>query len=182
MKEVAVLLGRFSPFHKGHQAQVDLMITERGLENCMIIIGSSNSCNQRTPFSYEQRREIIKQIYPAMRIVPLPDINPKLVYFDGSTNDQWLAEIKKLENNMAVRFVFYGGSNEDLAVLATKFMTKIAASRYGDPRIRSATEVRKALENHEYESLKQLLDTRTIPVVIKYYDNFVKSQLDQVVE
>ncbi|HCQ31463.1 TPA: hypothetical protein DIU27_03730 [Candidatus Collierbacteria bacterium] len=182
MKEIGVLLGRFSPFHKGHQAQVDLMIKERGLENCMIIVGSADSYNHRTPFSYEQRREIIKQIYPEIRIVPLPDINPELVYFDGSTNDRWLAEIKKLENSMAVRFVFYGGSKEDLAILATKFRTKIAVSRYGDPMIRSATEVRKALENDEYENLKQLLYPRTIPTIIKYYDKFKKTQLDQIVE
>src|SRR3989339_1341083 len=110
MKEVGVLLGRFSPFYKGHQAQADSMIRERGLENCLIIIGSSDSYNYRTPFSYEQRREIIKQIYPGMTIIPLPDINPELVYFDGSTNDQWLAEIEKLEKSMSVRFIFYGGS------------------------------------------------------------------------
>lgn len=125
------MLGRFSPFYKGHQAQSDSMIRERGLENCLIIIGSSDSCNYRTPFSYEQRRKIIKQIYPEMKIVPLPDVNPELVYFDGSTNNQWLAEIEKLEKNISVRFVFYGGSKEYLAMLAMRFMTKIVASRSG---------------------------------------------------
>jgi len=29
MKDVGVLLGRFSPFYKGHQAQSDSMIRER---------------------------------------------------------------------------------------------------------------------------------------------------------
>lgn len=169
------MLGRFSPFYRGHQAQVDLMIRERGLNNCMILVGSSNSYNPRTPFTYEQRREIIKQIYPKMKIVPLPDVNPALVYFDGSTNEKWLEEIKKLERNMSVKFLFYGGSREDLAILATRFETKIAASRYGDPTLRSATEVRKALDNHDTEKLEQFLDARTIPLIIKYYKVFLKS-------
>ena len=175
MKNKAVLLGRFSPFHKGHQAEVDLMIKKHGIENCLVIIGSSDSYNFRTPFSFEERAKIIKTIYPEIEVIPLPDIQRELAYFDGSTNDKWLGNIKEIETKRGEKFIFYGGSTEDLVVLSEQFETRIAVDRNKDPLTISATEVRKELDNKNEEGLSRMLDARVIPLVKEYYQKFLET-------
>jgi nicotinamide mononucleotide adenylyltransferase len=179
MTETGVLLGRFSPFHKGHQAEVEYMIEEHGIEKCLVMIGSSDSYNYRTPFTYEQRMTIIKAVYPEIKIIPLPDIKAKQIFFDGSTNQQWLASIKEIEKEMGVKFIFYGGSKEDLSVLSEAFETKIAVNRRKGHQEISATNVRRALDNHDDESLSRLLDPKVIPLVKEYYQFFLESDKNE---
>lgn len=171
MNKTLVFLGRFSPFHLGHQAIVEKMISHGSTTDCLIMIGSSNSRNERTPYTYYQRAEMVKEIYPQIRIIPLPDAKPELVYFDGSTNGQWLESIKKIEEELKTKFVFFGGSREDLEILSQKFETKIVTDRHKRKKV-SATEVRTALMKGDDTKLPELLDHRIIPLAKKYFQEF----------
>lgn len=172
MKNTAVLLGRFSPFHKGHQICTENMIRDIGEDNCLIMIGSSDSYNSRTPYTFDQRKEMIATIFPGVRIVALPDIQSDLSFFDGNTNGQWLDNLEEMENRLGTKFIFYGGGKEDLMILSQRFPTKIAMDRYTGPVI-SATKVREALGANDTVKLKEFLDPKIIPMAKKYYQEFL---------
>lgn len=174
MNNTAVFLGRFAPFHKGHSVLLDIMIKNKGVSNCLIMIGSSNTLNERTPYTYEQRAEMIKAIYPEIKIMPLPDGKAGLVYFDGSTNDIWLDNIEKVQQDLNSDFVFYGGSKEDLLVLSERFKTVVLFDRSKNKA--AATNVRKALMENDTQMLEKLLDPKVIPLAKAYYQDFLNSK------
>ncbi len=75
-----LVVGRFQPFHKGHQALV-----QKALEDCpdlVVGIGSATAkTSLRNPFTAAERRRMVEACFPAdvaagrLRIVDIPDIN-----------------------------------------------------------------------------------------------------------
>ena len=72
---LGLIIGRFQGFHKGHQYMI-----EKALELCelvLVYIGSSQeSYTERNPFTYEERKEMIRKCFPdkgELFILPLPD-------------------------------------------------------------------------------------------------------------
>lgn len=75
-----LVVGRFQPFHKGHQALV-----QKALEDCpdlVVGIGSSTAkTSLRNPFTAAERRQMIEACFSAdvaagrLRVVDIPDIN-----------------------------------------------------------------------------------------------------------
>ena len=64
-KRIGIYVGRFCPIHKGHEAVVNKMIEECGVENSLIIIGSvARKPTFRVLFPYSQRKKWIKEIFP----------------------------------------------------------------------------------------------------------------------
>lgn len=131
-----VFLGRFAPFHLGHKMVVDYIISRFGIENCLLLIGSSNKIDSRTPYSFTKRRNIIKRFYPLLEILALPDVE---------NDKKWLASLKNLERKTHDKFIFYGGSKKDLSVLSTTFETHIAINRNTKGLGISATKIRAGL-------------------------------------
>ncbi|NMC77484.1 MAG: hypothetical protein GYA60_09375 [Candidatus Methanofastidiosa archaeon] len=164
---IAAMVGRFSPLHLGHQMIIDTMIQESGIENCVIFIGSSNSLNSSTPYTYEERERMIHLLYPKMKIFPLPDVEPELEVFRDDTNDIWLENIKKIERKLGDKFIFYGGSKEDLEILALKFKTKIAIDRYTKGKGINATNIRSAINKKEFESVEKFLDKKIGDILLQ---------------
>src|SRR3989338_10276824 len=88
---IALIVGRFQPFHKGH-----LFLIKKALEkaNKIIIgIGSANISDENNPIDFETRKKIIKAVAykeglenKLIKIVPLSD------YFDDK---KWLINLKK---------------------------------------------------------------------------------------
>jgi len=140
-----VYLGRFSPFHLGHEMLLKAANENFGEGNCLIMVGSSNSLNERTPYSFESRVKMIKTIFPNVEVIPLPDVQPEKVLFDGSTNTEWLDGIKKIADQRDEEFVFVGGCAEDLEILAERFKTHILVNREVEGKKMSATKIREAL-------------------------------------
>ncbi len=177
-KSVCVYLGRFSPFHRGHQTAIDQMVEENGTENCLVMIGSINTRNIRTPYTFEQRKAMIQSLFPQVKVIGLPDGKPGLVYFDGSTNDAWLDSIEKIQDEMGVSFVFYGGSKEDLEILSERFQTRILLDRSKSPEL-TATNVRKAMEDGNVTELTNFLDPRIVPLAIAGFEEFINLQKNE---
>lgn len=175
VKTYHVLLGRFAPVHRGHQKTLDLLLERYGHSNVIALIGSSNSYNFRTPYTYKDRKAMLQTLYPKLTILPLPDTNPSLVHFDGLKNERWLDQISQIESDMSAKFIFCGGSTEDLAVLSERFQSEIFVNREGLGRGYSATQVRQALKDHDLTTLKKLLSPKVIPLAIGGYDHFLKT-------
>ena len=70
----ALVVGRFQPFHNGHRALI-----QKAIEDCVEVVvgvGSSNAPQSlRNPFSFEERRQMIAAVFPAVRVVAIPDIH-----------------------------------------------------------------------------------------------------------
>lgn len=171
MIKTGVYLGRFSPFHKGHQETLRRVIERHGINHVLVLIGSTNTRNSRTPYTFEQRKTMIQNLFPDVRIMPLPDGKANLMYFDGSTNEMWLDNVEKIQNDLKESFVFYGGKKEDLEILAERFPTEIIMDRNIDPNL-SSTNIRKAMDENDLTVLEKYLDPNIIPLAITGYKEF----------
>ena len=72
--DALVFIGRFQPFHNGHKAIVDAAIKQA--QEVIIVVGSSfASRNIRNPFTFEERRQMIKSVFPGnnVKVVPVSD-------------------------------------------------------------------------------------------------------------
>ncbi|MBI5126859.1 pantetheine-phosphate adenylyltransferase [Candidatus Roizmanbacteria bacterium] len=88
---VALLIGRFQPFHLGH-----LYLLKKTLEisdKVIIGIGSANINDDNNPIDYDTRRKIIKAVFYKEKI---EEKLVKIVPLDDFFNDKkWLNNIKK---------------------------------------------------------------------------------------
>jgi bifunctional NMN adenylyltransferase/nudix hydrolase len=87
--DIAVLVGRFQPFHEAH-----LALLARGLavaSRCVVIIGSAfQARTPRNPFTWKERAEMIRQAVPEadrerLVVVPMRD------YYDEA---RWVASVR----------------------------------------------------------------------------------------
>ncbi len=171
-KKLYVYLGRFSPFHLGHQKVLSQMVERFGNENVLVLIGSSTSRNQRTPYTFDQRQQMINAVFPNVKILPLPDTEPGLVFFREDTNSLWLKEIKSLEKQLGCEFVFVGGSKEDLRILSQEFETVVVIERTTHGNGYSATTVRHFLESGDFEAAREMLDGKIFDLALSGFNEF----------
>ena len=137
----AVSCGRFSPFHRGHEAVVRRMLDIYGEKRSCLVIGSSNApLSERDYFTADERRSFILKIFPHIPTVFAPDYE---------SDDQWLREldagIVKLGINPE-RARYFAGSIEDVPFFFRADREVVIVDRYdGTTPVISGTEVRKAL-------------------------------------
>lgn len=142
MKTLAVYCGRFNPVHAGHEAVINNMIERYGLENIIVIIGSSNTAQSlRHFFSYNERKNFIQKLYPGIAVAGLPDYGH---------DDEWMAALDDIihlrKNNQYDEQVFFGGCEEDISFFLERDRVCTILNRFDGttPKI-SATEVRDDL-------------------------------------
>ena len=69
---IGVVIGRFQPFHNSHKDLIDHALETSG--KVVVIVGSSfRSRLPRNPFTFEERRDVIRKIYPNISIEPCED-------------------------------------------------------------------------------------------------------------
>ena len=72
--DVLVTIGRFQPFHNGHKAIIDAALEKA--KEVIVVVGSSFAArNIRNPFTFEERRSMIKSVFPQdnVKVVPVSD-------------------------------------------------------------------------------------------------------------
>lgn len=93
-KAIGIVIGRFQPFHTGHQSLITKSLNE--CENTVVFIGSANkSRDYNNPLTNEERKETILNSYkgtPALHIVFL---------HDKPTLEEWVANVYGLINHMS---------------------------------------------------------------------------------
>ena len=90
MHDLAVFVGRFQPFHKGHLALLQHALSEA--QRCIVVIGSAfHARSPRHPFSWQQRAEMIRRA--------LPETDRERVSFvpvrDHHEDAPWIAEVRQ---------------------------------------------------------------------------------------
>jgi cytidyltransferase-like protein len=137
-----VYCGRFNPIHAGHEKVINEMLEHFGTERSRIVIGSANSPQSlRHFFSYEERRSLIKTIFPDICTLPLGDF--------ATSDDEWMLALDDLLISSGMdpkKTVFYGGCEEDIAFFIKRERMHHILNRFDGttPKV-SATEIRDGL-------------------------------------
>lgn len=159
----AVFVGRFCPVHLGHEAVIRAMIERFGIENCFVVVGSSNHpVSMRHFFSYQERKGFLLHIFPGLKVFGLPDYG----------NDaEWIAaldDILAISGMDPQEVVFFGGCQEEVEFFY-RFGRKVEIMNRFDgstPKV-SATEVRDALVQNRL--LDGLIGPQLIEVVTELF-------------
>ncbi|RLA71315.1 MAG: hypothetical protein DRG30_08620 [Epsilonproteobacteria bacterium] len=71
MIKYGIVLMRAQPLHKGHQHIIDKIIAD-GLEP-IVLLGSANKSDKKNPYHPLQRIEMVKLVYPDIRVWTIDD-------------------------------------------------------------------------------------------------------------
>jgi bifunctional NMN adenylyltransferase/nudix hydrolase len=74
MRDALVFIGRFQPFHNGHKAVIDTALEQA--KEVVVVVGSSFAArNIRNPFTFEERKAMIKSVFQTdrVKVVPVSD-------------------------------------------------------------------------------------------------------------
>jgi nicotinic acid mononucleotide adenylyltransferase len=157
-----VYIGRLCPMHLGHQALVEGLL-EVFPQNHAVFIGSCNRpISIRNLFSYGDRSDFVKAVFPRVRIAPLPDFE---------TDESWFRALDDLIYILGAEpknVIFIGGSKEDVDFFYNNGRTVHIVNRYTGPTKKvSGSEIRDAMiEKH---SLDGLLDPKVISLVTERF-------------
>lgn len=103
-KQFGIYMGRFQPFHLGHQSVVSEIIADGLIP--IIVLGSCNVHNAKNPLTNIRRMDIIRSVYPHM-IIKLTDDN-----YDSW--DNWLDGVEKqLDGYKEVSTIYIHKKEED---------------------------------------------------------------------
>ena len=67
----SLFIGRWQPFHEGHQALIKSVLDE-GKNVCVAIRDTTISSDN--PFTAEEREKMILEIFPTVKVIVIPDI------------------------------------------------------------------------------------------------------------
>ena len=140
-KTKAVIVGRFCPLHIGHEQVIRSMVDNFGIDNCLVVIGSSNHpISLLHFFSYDERRRFLSKIFPGLKLVGLPDYHNDAVWLTA------LDDILAVSGIEPKDVLFYGGCKQDVDFFY-RFNRNVEIMNrfYGTTPEVSATEVRDAL-------------------------------------
>ena len=97
---IALYIGRFQPLHKGHYEYIEKILNEN--PELKIVIGSSQESNtKKNPFNAEERKEMIRNCFPHVKIFTANDY--------PNENEKWLSNIKKTVGKFDI---VYAGENQ----------------------------------------------------------------------
>ena len=164
IKEVAVMVGRFNPFHLGHKNVIESMIEDFGYVNHLILIGScSEPPNLHNPFNYTERKQFIRTCFPNANVMGIPDCpNDNALWYSllegyilNSTRMNVLVpdsgwadykqEPKLCPKGKNIKPVFYGGCSEELGYFIKHgFKTEII-NRFESMFNTSSSEIKDCL-------------------------------------
>jgi cytidyltransferase-like protein len=164
--ETPVYLGRFCPFHSGHEMVIKRLCKKFGESRVLVIIGSSRVKTSITPYSYRERRKMVKIIFPNIKVIPLPDTHNRPKRIGDPNNVIWLAKIKRMEKKMKTKFIFYGGSKKDLEILAMEFPTKVIFDRNYEGLGISGTKIREALITGNTNIIRKSVNKKILSLVL----------------
>lgn len=89
---IALLVGRWQPFHKGHEYLIDKTNTD--FQRTIIGVGSSEkSRTKENPLTYEERKSTIKACYPQIKIFPVEDVGD---------DELWIEEIEESLHELGI--------------------------------------------------------------------------------
>lgn len=142
--DALVFIGRFSPFHKGHETVIKQALFKA--EKVVVVVGSSFAARSlRNPFTFDERKAMIKSVFPtdSVLVVPVSDYP----YDDN----KWVNAIQKIVDKTVPDAKTIGliGHNKD----STSYYLNIF------PKWKNHVEVKNYMGLNSTDIRKILLDT-----------------------
>lgn len=156
-----VNVGRLNPMHLGHEAVIDSSLNWFRGEFLQILWSANASFSLRHFFTYAERREFFKKVYPNIPVVWIPDFK---------TDEEWLVALDDLlmshfwlssREDVKQKVTFLWWCEEDVWFFVDDWRKVNIVNRFdwSTPKI-SATEVRDALIHSR--DLEQLLNNKLV--------------------
>lgn len=67
-----LFVGRFQPLHVGHVHAIKKAMEKYG--DVTIVIGSINKHDKDNPFVFEERKKMVKAVFPNAKVIGIPDV------------------------------------------------------------------------------------------------------------
>ena len=154
MKNCDLFIGRFQPFHKGHEHTIRLM------DNPVVVVVSGKASSEdleRNPLNFEIQKSLIEQACPDVPVFPF-------------TNGGFVPAIIEMvqEHGYIVKRVFAGMDRLDSyrgQVMRANKKVELGVSTHhlldvefiGTPRITSASVVRDTIRNGKFNEFVELM-------------------------
>jgi bifunctional NMN adenylyltransferase/nudix hydrolase len=147
--DILVFIGRFQPFHIGHKAVLDAALTRA--KHVIVLAGSANrSRSFRNPFTFEERAEMIRKVYPnetlntkQLQILPLNDT----LYND----DAWTSNVQRAvdgviedQNLQGLKVGLIGHSKDKTSYYLKLFPQWASVNVKHEVGVFNATDIRKS--------------------------------------
>jgi len=134
----AVFLGRFQPFHNGHESVVKKYRDD--YDEFSIVVGSSEKeRTKHNPLSFQERKNVIHECFPDLEVESLSDEEK-----DEKGNKKW---ISKLEETGADKVI--SGNNLVQRLVEEHSDMEIKEPDMHDPEIYSGAEIRRRVRSGE---------------------------------
>lgn len=129
-------IGRFQPFHKGHEMVVNSM---KNVPILAVVTGKKSDPHEN-PFTFLQRYEMIKRVFPHIIIISVKDANLKGILFHLKEEEK-VVQVVYAGNDRIIRYrqiidQINTENNSNIQVVETN-------------RIVSATDIRNSLRSNE---------------------------------
>lgn len=136
-----IYVGRFSPFHAGHEMVISQMLVKAKMEDIIIVVGSIDKKDYKNIFPYYKRIEWIKTLFPGLTVIGYPDIEKQ--------DKLWIENLIHMMEEIYLvdrkEMTFYGGSAADVFYLPED-VEKVIIDRYSMfDNDMSATHIRNRL-------------------------------------
>ncbi len=165
-----VLIGRFQPFHNGHEFLVHRVLEQA--DSLLIIMGSCFAArNLRNPWTFAEREQMIRAALPArlqdrVRICGIPDV----YYSDG----EWVALVHKVVDSHVPEAteVCLFGHTKDASSYYLKLFPYWSYAELPNHEGLSATPIREALLASAHSKVRDLLEdvlAPTLPEGVKHW-------------
>ena len=172
LKDVNLIVGRFQPFHNGHLKMAKFLKEKNGNPAVAVVVYPGNNKSGKSPFSEDTIKKYMDGVVrDEKEIVDYIIVQRGLI---GS------AIVKLLDKGYKTKLV---GAGEDRMNDYTKQIEYVKKSDVGDqmqdlklvetPRVTSATKVREAIADDDYQEVKRL-----VPKGVSVLYNTLKSEVN----
>ena len=156
LKEVNLLVGRFQPFHNGHLKMAKFLKEKNNLPSVAVVVYPGHNKSGKSPFNEDTIKKYMDGV--------VRDEKEVIDYIIVQRGLIGSAIVKLLEKGYKPNLI---GAGEDRMDDYTKQLEYVKKSDIGDqmqdlklvqtPRATSATEVRNAIKDEDYQKFKKLV-------------------------
>lgn len=172
MEDVNLLVGRFQPFHNGHLKMAKFLKEKNNLPSVAVVVYPGHNKSGKSPFNEDTIKKYMDGV--------VRDEKEVIDYIIVQRGLIGSAIVKLLEKGYKPNLI---GAGQDRTNDYTKQLEYVKKSEIGDqmqdlklvqtPRVTSATEVRNAIKDEDYQKFKKL-----VPVGVERMYTALKSAIE----
>jgi cytidyltransferase-like protein len=153
--KIGMLVGRFQPFHRGHESIVRKMLEE--CDKVVIAIGSAQESGTKVnPFRYDYRRFMIQKVFPEhFKRIIIVGIADRTKPADDESWGEYLLNTIYQNTNIKPDVIYQGAENKHSHWFDSFDLHIVNINR--ELLSVSATEIRKAILEENFDFYKKFM-------------------------